>query len=155
MRYDQRRFAPPAPARQPFTRPWKADSDQPGPRPKLLIVDDDLGVAEILRRVCQASGFIVSVAYDLQLGKRLLEPSHSIVIVDVCLGEDSGIDLIREAAAMPEPPGIIAISGSGPAVLAEASAAGADQVLEKPFSMRLLTATLERLSSDAPAADVA
>jgi len=112
---------------------------------ELIIVDDDPGVAKLARRVCEAAGFLVSIAHDLQTGLELLSPPPTIVIVDMHLGEENGVELIRQAAALEPVPAIIAISGSGAPALYDAIEAGADRFLEKPFPMNHLRDTVEQL----------
>lgn len=112
---------------------------------ELIIVDDDPGVARLARRVCEAAGFFVSVAHDLELGLELLSPPPAIVIVDMHLGDGSGVDLIRRAVTLEPVPAVIAISGSGAPALYDAIEAGADRFLEKPFPMSRLRQTVDQL----------
>jgi|GEM_PF-2788066 len=112
---------------------------------EVVIIDDDPAVATLARRICEAAGFIVSVAHDLQLGLELLTPPPAIVIVDMHLGGDSGAELIRRAVAMKPAPAIIAISGAGAPALYDAIEAGADRFLEKPFPMSRLRDSVDRL----------
>lgn len=115
------------------------------PPHSILVVDDEPSVITFIRTVLFEEGFDIFSACDLQGGLEALASEPSLVIVDLGLGCESGIPLIRQAAGCVPRPGIIAISGSGPGALDQAVRAGADHAIDKPFSPNLLRTAVSEL----------
>ncbi len=63
---------------------------------RLLIVDDDHGLVNLLKRFLEAEGFTVDTAYDHSDGLKVaLSQDHEIVILDVMLPGGSGFELLK------------------------------------------------------------
>ncbi|MGR3366150.1 MAG: response regulator transcription factor [Sagittula sp.] len=111
---------------------------------RLLIVDDDPGIASALARGMAIHGYEAQTELraDTALAQ-LLGGGFAAAIVDVMLGEDSGIDLVREArAAGVDVPVLMLSALSEVEQRAAGLEAGADDYVVKPFSLDELVARL-------------
>ena len=60
---------------------------------------------------------------------------HALVIADLRLPDGDGLDVVRAARALPNPPAVVVVTGAISAARRRAvRAAGAAAVLDKPFS---------------------
>ncbi len=113
----------------------------------ILIIEDDLRVAELLQRGLQEQGFTPTLAYDGISGKKLaLQNDYDLVITDIILPKLDGIDLckiIRQAK--PNMPIIMLTALGTTDDKIEGFDAGADDYLVKPFEMRELMARIRAL----------
>lgn len=125
-------------------------------RPSLLVVDDDPVVARLVHRQLEVAGFRPSVAgTGAQARARLAAESFDLVLLDVGLPDEDGIDLCRDLKAQPQlrdlPVIFMTARGAEPDILRGFDAGGVDYVV-KPFEPRVLIArvtthtTLSRLS---------
>lgn len=111
---------------------------------RLLIVDDDPQITSALARGLALHGYEAQTENraDLALAA-LLETSFDGAIVDVMLGADSGIALVRSARARNVTLPILMLSAlSDVAHRAAGLEAGADDYVVKPFSFDELVARL-------------
>jgi nitrogen regulation protein NR(I) len=107
------------------------------PRPKILLVEDDAGIAAALKKDLRAEGYEVAVAVRGDEGNsRAQLESWDIVITDLKMPGLSGLDLVAQLhAAKPKLP-IIMITAFGTTETAiEATKLGAYDYLLKPFDM--------------------
>ena len=113
----------------------------------ILIIEDDLRVAELLQRGLQEQGFTPTLAYDGLSGKKLaLQNDYDLVITDIILPKLDGIDLckiIRQAK--PNMPIIMLTALGTTDDKIEGFDAGADDYLVKPFEIRELLARIRAL----------
>lgn len=114
---------------------------------KILIIEDDLRVAELLKRGLEAEGYMVFVAYDgaagLQLGREI---SVDLVITDVMMPEMDGLEvcvtLKQEKLGLP----VLILTALGRTdEKLEGFDAGADDYLVKPFEIRELLARVKAI----------
>jgi DNA-binding response OmpR family regulator len=110
---------------------------------RLLIVDDEVATGRSLSRVLRAAGHLVSVAASCAEG-RAASGVFECAVLDIDLGDGSGIDLAHELLARGSVLRVVFYSGSmDDEVLARVADAGALVVKSEPIS-RLL-AEVERL----------
>ncbi|MFW6331181.1 MAG: response regulator transcription factor [Gemmatimonadota bacterium] len=120
----------------------------PGPtRPLLLIVEDEPGVAALLRRKCTGAGYLVETATTGDRGGELaLSNDYDLIILDVDLPGRSGLDILSELRRRgKQTPVLLLTIRSGEEAIAQGLDAGADDYLEKPFSMVEFTARCRAL----------
>lgn len=100
----------------------------------VLVVEDSRFACEAMRLLCLRSGARIRRADCLRSAQRHLSTYRpGVLIVDLGLPDGSGLDLIRDVAAMtPRVPVLLATSGD-PSGEAAALAAGADGFLPKPI----------------------
>ncbi len=123
---------------------------------RLLIVDDDPEITSALARGLGLHGYQAETAnrYDLALSM-LRDGSFAGAIIDVMLGADSGLDLVRKARADGATLPILMLSALSDVEHRTAGLeAGADDYVVKPFSFDELVARLRvqerRVTSQRP-----
>src|SRR3712207_6172133 len=63
---------------------------------RVLLIEDERGLAVTIRDRLQAYGFAVDIESDGQCGiKRALERSHDVVLLDLMLPGCSGLEIVR------------------------------------------------------------
>jgi len=117
---------------------------------KILVVDDESHVREILDRILSNAGHQVVTAPDGNAALEMpREASFELVITDLIMPEKEGIETIRELLALEPRPRIIAMSGGGRVgpvdYLEAAESLGADASLAKPFDPERVLAVVEEL----------
>ena len=114
----------------------------PAPAARILVADDEPGVRGFLRAALEQGGYQVTEAAN---GKQALEEARAgntdLVITDIVMPEQEGIETIRALRRDMPGIGIIAISGAfGGQFLKTAQLLGADAVLSKPVNAEVLLA---------------
>jgi DNA-binding response OmpR family regulator len=107
---------------------------------KVLIVEDDIRIAELIQRGLQEQGFVPTIAYDGLSGKKLvLQNDYDLIITDIILPKMDGLDLCKEIRkSKPDIPIIMLTALGTTDDKVEGFDAGADDYLVKPFEMREL-----------------
>ena len=111
----------------------------------VLIVEDEQTDRAILEKIVEGLGHEVYIASDgvqalnLHFGKRV-----DVVITDLHMPHVDGLGLIRALRASYSDAAIIAVSGSGPDVLAAVKRMGVFAVLTKPVDHHELVEALEK-----------
>lgn len=120
---------------------------------KVLLVDDDAQVLELLARSLVRRKLEVVTASRADAALALAADVRvDLAIVDLCLGPDSGLDLIRELKRELPAIRIVLLSGYlSVATTVSAIRAGADSVLFKPVTAGEI---LANLAADAPPPEV-
>ncbi|HXF51535.1 MAG TPA: response regulator transcription factor [Dehalococcoidia bacterium] len=118
----------------------------------ILIAEDDVRLARVLRRVLQEDGHVVDVASDgqqaLELGS---EPGIDLIILDVMLPKMDGFDVCRSLrAAGVETPILMLTARSAVDDRVRGLDVGADDYLVKPFALAELQARIRALTRRAP-----
>ncbi len=105
-------------------------------RPKVLIVDDDFDIREVIRDRLKAMGFEVAEASDgLEAMTRLREESPAITLLDLQMPKKSGLEVLKAIRDEGVDTTTIVITAYGTIDKAvEAMRAGAYDFLTKPFS---------------------
>ncbi|MGS4346218.1 response regulator transcription factor [Myroides odoratus] len=114
---------------------------------QILVIEDDIRVAELLQRSLQDQNFTVDVAYDGYMGKKLaLQKKYQLIITDVILPKINGIDLCKELKqSLPNTPIIMLTALGTTDDKVEGFDAGADDYLVKPFELRELYVRIRAL----------
>jgi DNA-binding response OmpR family regulator len=114
---------------------------------RILIIEDDLRVAELLQRGLKEHGFTPTLAYDGISGKKLaLQNDYDLIITDIILPKMDGIDLCKFIRQSKPNMPIIMLTALGTTDdKVEGFDAGADDYLVKPFEMRELIARIRAL----------
>jgi len=102
----------------------------------VLVVDDEAGIRESLLEILEEEGYDVLTADSAESARTFFNGSIDLVLLDIKLGEDNGIDLLREIKTQRPSLPIIMISGHGTVALtAEAFKLGAHEFMEKPLRL--------------------
>ena len=115
------------------------------PANNILVVDDEIGIRELLSEILKDEGYTVRVAENAQAARAARrEARPDLVLLDIWMPDMDGISLLKEWAqngqlTMP----VVMMSGHGTIESAiEATRIGAFDFLEKPISLPKLIATV-------------
>ncbi|MDR7131251.1 DNA-binding response OmpR family regulator [Algoriphagus sp. 4150] len=114
---------------------------------KILIIEDDPRVAELIQRGLEEQGFIPTLAYDGLSGKKLAQQiDYDLIITDIILPKLDGLDLCKFIRQIKPNIPIIMLTALGTTDdKVEGFDAGADDYLVKPFEMRELLVRIRAL----------
>ncbi|MEW6349334.1 MAG: sigma-54 dependent transcriptional regulator [Thermodesulfobacteriota bacterium] len=109
--------------------------------PRVLIVDDERDICELLFRVLEKEGFVPSLAHDAETALEMIRLGiPELVISDVKMPEMDGIELLRRAKKLdPDLPVLMITAWGAIDGAVEAMKIGAFDYLAKPLDMKLLT----------------
>jgi two-component system response regulator CpxR len=123
---------------------------------RLLIVDDDHALVNLLKRFLESEAFRVDAAYDHATGLAAARSGdHELIVLDVMLPGGSGFELLKALRQESDVP-VLLLTARGEAVdRILGLEIGADDYLAKPFDPRELIAriraVLRRTREGAPA----
>jgi two-component system OmpR family response regulator len=107
---------------------------------RLLIVDDEPGVARVIETVAQKPGFAARAIYDSeQLEKALGRLNPTVIVLDIAMPDRDELELIGVVAAKSYPGKVVVMSGSHPSYIQMSSVIGKTRglriagTLSKPF----------------------
>ena len=114
---------------------------------KILIVEDEVLLADSLKTMLEKKGFTVEVAYDGETGRDYAETGiYDLLILDVMMPKLNGYDLARQVRAERcATPILMLTARSELEDRIEGLNAGADYYLTKPFDTRELLACINAL----------
>jgi DNA-binding response OmpR family regulator len=114
-------------------------------RVTILVVDDDDNIRLVLRRMLESAGYEVREAPNGRVAmEELSRRPARVMITDIFMPEQEGIETIRIARKTYPDLGIIAISGAaGEHYLKMARVLGARASLLKPFHLRQVLETVK------------
>jgi DNA-binding NtrC family response regulator len=114
---------------------------------EILVVDDEVGIRELLREILHDEGYIVALAENAGAARSYRSQKRpDLVLLDIWMPDTDGITLLREwesngLLTMP----VIMMSGHGTIDTAvEATRIGAADFLEKPIALQKLLSTVGR-----------
>ncbi len=117
------------------------------PTKEILVVDDEVGIRELLSEILQDEGYRVSLAENATAARAYRARERpALVLLDIWMPDTDGVTLLREWGAsgqltMP----VIMMSGHGTIETAvEATKIGAFDFLEKPIGLQKLLGTVAR-----------
>jgi two-component system, OmpR family, copper resistance phosphate regulon response regulator CusR len=110
----------------------------------ILIVEDEIRLAEIMKKQLVDSGFNVDIAFDGYLGKQMVERNiYNLIILDINLPLINGYDLCGEIRKTNSNIPIIMLTALGsPDNRIAGFEVGADDYVVKPFDFRELLARI-------------
>src|SRR5687767_3630186 len=117
------------------------------PPMRILLVEDDAPLAQLVQRRLGADGLTVIHAPTVAEGQLLGQvDSFTAVILDLQLGDGTGLEVLRMLRAQDHAVPVLVASGIGAEeVIIRVLDAGADDYLVKPFSLDMLRARLRAL----------
>ena len=124
----------------------RAGKGRMNPVNRLLIVDDDHGLVNLLKRFLEGEGFHVDAAYDQASGlSAALSNDHELIILDVMLPGGTGFELLKALRLQSSVP-VLLLTARGEAVdRILGLEIGADDYLAKPFDPRELVARIRAI----------
>lgn len=122
-------------------------------RSRLLVVDDESDVCEVLRQVLERHSYEVTIETTGRGAlERLSRHSYDLVLSDVLMPETDGLALCRELAGhLPRPPILLLTAHPDMAMLTEALRLGVRDFLTKPLALDALLEAVARILQESPA----
>lgn len=124
-------------------------------RKKILIVDDDADLVELLRFNLKQAGFAIGTAVNgVEALRKACSLSPDLILLDLMLPELDGFvvcEILRHDQATARIPIIIVTALSGQLGRIAGLDCGADDYVTKPFSPRSLVSRVENLLHRTPA----
>ncbi|WET83140.1 response regulator transcription factor [Amycolatopsis sp. QT-25] len=112
----------------------------------MLVVEDDVTIAESIAARLRAEGFAVDLAHDGPSGVGTdAEREPDLVVLDVMLPGFDGLEVCRRIQARRPVPVLMLTARSDETDMLIGLGVGADDYLTKPFSMRVLSARVHAL----------
>jgi DNA-binding response OmpR family regulator len=113
---------------------------------RVLVVEDDVTIAESITVRLRAEGFAVEVAHDGPAAVAAdADTEPDLVVLDVMLPGFDGLEVCRRIQARRPVPVLMLTARADETDLLVGLGVGADDYLTKPFSMRVLTARVHAL----------
>jgi DNA-binding response OmpR family regulator len=114
---------------------------------KLLVIDDDAAVTDLLTLLLKSQGFEVFATNNSTEGLAMIrEVQPDLVILDLMMPEMDGWEVCRSVRQFSQVPIIILSALNDPSMIASVLDAGADDYLTKPTPSRVLVAHINRLT---------
>ena len=120
---------------------------------KILIVEDEVMFANIVKMRLEADGYAVTIAEDAHIGtQEILKGDHDLVILDLMMPGDTGFSVVRRMRRFPgrtSTPVIILTGKTVDEDLREmADAYGVAAIYTKPYDADVFLDTIKSLLKD-------
>jgi len=113
---------------------------------KILIVDDDRNICEILEFNLSNEGYYVECAYSAEEALKKLSPHYSLILLDVMMGGMSGYKMAEKLRKENNPIPIIFLTAKDTENdMLTSFSVGGDDYIPKPFSIKEVIARVKAL----------
>ncbi|MDY8022999.1 response regulator transcription factor [Paenibacillus polymyxa] len=110
----------------------------------ILLIEDDLSIAEMLLKALTKEGYSLTTAYDGEEGLLAFERhTYDLVLVDLMMPKVDGMEVIRRIRTHSAVPILIMSAKDSDVDKALGLGFGADDYVAKPFSMLEMTARIQ------------
>jgi DNA-binding response OmpR family regulator len=114
--------------------------------PRLLVIDDDIELCDLVARYLSTDGFTVDLAHGTSADiDRALSGSYALVILDVMLRDVNGFDVLRRIRTTSAVPILMLTAKGNPIDRVLGLELGADDYLGKPFNPAELAARIRAI----------
>jgi two-component system KDP operon response regulator KdpE len=114
---------------------------------KIIVIDDDTAVTDLMAVLLKSHGFDVEVTNNSADGLNLIrEGEFDLVMLDLMMPEMDGWQVCKEVRSFSQIPIIVLSALNDPSMVASVLDAGADDYLTKPTPSRILVAHINRLT---------
>ncbi len=114
---------------------------------KLLMIDDDTGLCELLGEYLSAQGFSVQTSHDGQQGLELaLQNDYALILLDVMLPSIDGFEVLKQLRQSKLTPVIMLTAKGEDFDRIFGLELGADDYIPKPFNHRELLARVKAIT---------
>ena len=114
---------------------------------KIIVIDDDTAVTELLSVLLKTHGFEVKATNNSTEGLGMIRnEDFDLVILDLMMPEMDGWEICKEVRSFSQIPIIVLSALNDPSMVASVLDAGADDYLTKPTPSRILVAHINRLA---------
>jgi len=113
---------------------------------KILVIDDDSAVTDLLSLLLKSQGFDVTATNNSTEGLSLVrENQPDLVVLDLMMPEIDGWEVCKAVRSFSDVPIIVLSALNDPSMIASVLDSGADDYLTKPTPSRVLVAHINRL----------
>lgn len=113
---------------------------------KILVIDDDTAVTDLLSVLLRSQGFDVTATNSSSDGLSYIrEDEPDLIILDLMMPEMDGWEVCRSVRTFSQVPIIVLSALNDPSMVASVLDVGADDYLTKPTPSRVLVAHINRL----------
>ena len=112
---------------------------------KLLLVDDDIELTELLSALLKLEGFEVQTANNGLEALQKLDEGHELVLLDVMMPKLNGLDTLKEIRKVSNVPVMMLTARGDDIDRVVGLELGADDYLPKPFNDRELVARIRAI----------
>lgn len=113
---------------------------------RILLIDDDLGLAELLGQLLELEGFSLTLAHDGQRGLELATANEfDLILLDVMLPKLNGFEVLRALRQHKQTPVLMLTARGDEIDRVVGLEIGADDYLPKPFNDRELVARIRAI----------
>ena len=113
---------------------------------RIVVVEDDASVAELVTLYLRNAGYIVEHAATAERARTLFdEVKPALVVLDLGLPDANGVDLLKELRARGDTPVIALTARAEDAQKIAALDAGMDDYVTKPFNPKELTSRIRAI----------
>ena len=118
-----------------------------GPRPKVLVVDDDPALRQLLEDILVNDGFdVLQAASGARLTEMVREHQPDLVVLDEVMEPVSGLEALQSLRSSGAKVPVVMLTAIPPDdILETAVDTGADDYVAKPFSGAVLLAHLKAI----------
>jgi DNA-binding NtrC family response regulator len=117
---------------------------------KILIIDDEQGIRDLLDTLLRRKGYDVVVAENGREGLKVFRRERpDVVVLDLKMPVMDGLTVLQEIRTLDPTKPVIILTGAGtPEAEQQARALGVTEFVEKEFSLHRLGDSLKRLLND-------
>lgn len=114
---------------------------------KVLVIDDDVDMTDVLKTVLQQAGFEVKAVYSSTLGlQEAPRWNPDVIILDLLMPGMDGLQVCQKVREFSTVPILMLSVINRPDTIAKSLDAGADDYLVKPVPASVLTAHINKLA---------
>ncbi len=114
-----------------------------GDMPRVLVIEDDLGIRQALVSRLAESGFdVAGVSSGLEGIEQVAMESYDVIVLDLGLPDVDGADVLRMIRGLGDVPVIVATARDDEREIVNLLTAGADDYVTKPFSASQIEARI-------------
>ena len=119
--------------------------------PKILVIDDEQGIRNLLDTLLSRKGYEVVLASNGQKGLELFRRERpDVVVLDPNMPEMNGLTVLQQVRQLNPAQPVVILTGAGTAEAEQqVRALGVTEFVEKEFSMHRLGDSLKRLLNSA------
>lgn len=88
-----------------------------GQRPRLLVIDDDRSICDMLSALAAGFGYDIATASTLSEIDATIDDHHDLILLDLSLGETDGMTVMRTLASRQHGANLVLLTGADQAVL--------------------------------------
>ncbi|TGL24430.1 response regulator [Leptospira yanagawae] len=112
---------------------------------KILLIEDEPGIQETIQIALEAEGFSISIAATGTQGLQMLADDISLILLDIGLPDQSGLDVLKSIRKSFATPVIFLTARNSEIDKVLGLEIGADDYIVKPFSPRELLARIRAI----------